>query len=79
VPWFNRIGTLHLKNNARATDDFAKDLAALPDQFSGQIAFYDFFRKYGTYVISSVTIGGSLDYAMLIDRKQTTSNRSPRR
>lgn len=60
-------------NDKTPSSAFQAAVAKLPSTFNGETAFYDFFRDYGAFVIVNVTLGGSMDYAMLIDRSESTS------
>lgn len=39
-------------------------------------AFYEFFDRFGTHVVREVVLGGSLEYAMMIDRTQTSDKKT---
>jgi MAC/Perforin domain-containing protein len=47
---------------------FQSELAALPDTFTpeNQQQFYDFFVKYGTHIITSAQVGGSLYFLVTV-------------
>jgi hypothetical protein len=53
---------------------FVQAVASLPTTFSGQPAFFKFFKDFGAYVVNEVIVGGALDYAMLIDRTEASSS-----
>lgn len=64
-----------LMEDKTPSEKFLAAVAALPGEFDKRNPdkFYQFFRSYGAFVVTEVTVGGFLDYAMLIDRSQSTS------
>lgn len=66
------LWTLSLDDDAPLATNFIAELAKLPDELKDESKFYNFFRTFGVYVITELTMGGAMDYAMLVDRSETT-------
>ncbi|HEX6096966.1 MAG TPA: MAC/perforin domain-containing protein [Thermoanaerobaculia bacterium] len=64
---------LHLEDQT-PTAAFKTAADALPAKFEGnEAAFYQFFAKWGAYVVTDVTLGGSMEYALLVETAHFTS------
>ena len=48
--------------------NFSRELAALPTTFNAttQAAFFDFFNKYGTHIITTAFVGGQINYQVVV-------------
>lgn len=57
------------------TDEFRAKLHALPPQFNQQSrsAYFNFIYEFGTDIVTEVLVGGSLTYALLIDKSRFSS------
>lgn len=57
-------------SEAYLADAFLQRLRALPNKTSPETlpAFSDFFKEFGAYFISSITLGASLDYSVAISK-----------
>jgi MAC/Perforin domain len=57
-------------DEAYLSDAFLKRLKALPDKTSPETlpAFSDFFKDFGAYFVSRITLGASLDYSVAINK-----------
>jgi hypothetical protein len=46
----------------------------LPDKYEGnEDVFYRFFQTWGAFVVTQVTVGGSMEYALLVDTSRVIS------
>jgi hypothetical protein len=54
------------------------DVASLPSTFTpeNQEQFFQVFRKYGTHYVSAVTVGGSLDYYLAVERSFSSNEQT---
>lgn len=70
------LWTLRLEQNKRKpTADFVAAVDGLPAQFRGNEArYYHFFQTYGGFVVTEVTVGGSLEYALLVQTSHVESS-----
>lgn len=68
----DRSYTLKLgkQGNAWLDSDFKEELNALPKAFSTESrdAFFSFFMKYGTHIVSQVELGGHLYYYVAVEK-----------
>lgn len=56
------------------TPEFKTAADKLPATYEGnEEAFYRFFQQWGAFVVTKVTVGGSMDYAMLVQNSHVTS------
>ncbi len=65
---------LQLDDQKPTDDDFLKAVGKLPAEFKGnEDKYYQFFVQFGAYVVTEVSVGGSLDYAVLVDKSKVES------
>lgn len=68
--------TVDSLQNASLMPDFKSELAALPDTFTPdtQQQFFDFFVKYGTHIITSAQVGGSLYFLVTVSEDSSLTS-----
>jgi MAC/Perforin domain len=65
---------LQLEDKTPTDDAFKKAAAALPSEFKGnEDMYYQFFVQFGAYIVTEVSLGGSMDYASLVEKARVTS------
>ncbi|RDU95941.1 MAC/perforin domain-containing protein [Trinickia dinghuensis] len=72
-----QLWTLQVKNlKSNLSADFITAVKALPEAFKDDLsninAFVDFFDKFGTDVVTDVTVGGNMTYSVMIQKSQST-------
>lgn len=75
--WSEQLWSLRVEINEENLDEkFKKALIKLPtltDNLSNVQEFVDFFKTYGTDVVTKVTLGGNLTYSIMVEKDSTTS------